>query len=98
MSTAQTWDPETYARNARFVSDLVAGGGAARAEAGKADPRPRVRRRGVLTPLSFLDGLSGEARAEYLNKVRAALEPQLRGADGAWVADYVRLRFAAVKV
>jgi 2-polyprenyl-3-methyl-5-hydroxy-6-metoxy-1,4-benzoquinol methylase len=22
MSTAQTWDPVTYARNARFVSDL----------------------------------------------------------------------------
>src|SRR6202035_4317646 len=22
MSTAQTWDPATYARNARFVSDL----------------------------------------------------------------------------
>jgi trans-aconitate methyltransferase len=48
--------------------------------------------------LSFLDGLSAEARAEYLNEVRAALEPQLRGADGTWVADYVRLRFAAVKV
>src|SRR5260370_25863794 len=24
MSTAQTWDPATYARNARFVSDLGA--------------------------------------------------------------------------
>jgi len=45
--------------------------------------------------LSFLDGLAGEARAEYLQEVRAALEPQLREDDGTWIADYVRLRFAA---
>ena len=47
--------------------------------------------------LSFLDGLSAEARGEYLSEVRAALEPQLRGSDGIWVADYVRLRFSATK-
>jgi hypothetical protein len=47
---------------------------------------------------SFLDGLSGDARVEYLSEVRAALEPQLRDGDGTWVADYVRLRFAATKV
>ena len=47
---------------------------------------------------SFLDGLSGEARAEYLQEVRTALEPQLRDRDGTWIADYVRLRFAATKV
>ena len=46
---------------------------------------------------NFLDGLAGEARAGYLQEVRAALEPQLRDADGTWVADYVRLRFAAIK-
>jgi trans-aconitate methyltransferase len=46
---------------------------------------------------SFLDGLSGDARAEYLQEVRAVLEPQLRDSDGTWVADYVRLRFAATK-
>jgi trans-aconitate methyltransferase len=46
---------------------------------------------------SFLDGLSGDPRAEYLREVRAALEPQLRDGDGTWVADYVRLRFAATK-
>ena len=46
---------------------------------------------------SFLDGLAGDARAEYLQEVRAALEPQLRDANGTWVADYVRLRFAATK-
>ena len=46
---------------------------------------------------SFLEGLSGAARAKYLQEVRAALEPQLRQSDGTWVADYVRLRFAAVR-
>src|SRR5262245_44259066 len=46
---------------------------------------------------SFLEGLTGDARAQYLQEVRAALEPQLRGADGIWIADYVRLRFAATR-
>jgi trans-aconitate methyltransferase len=46
---------------------------------------------------SFLHGLSGAARAEYLEEVRAILEPQLRESTGTWVADYVRLRFAATK-
>jgi trans-aconitate methyltransferase len=44
---------------------------------------------------SFLDGLSETRRTEYLEEVRAVLEPQLRRPDGVWVADYVRLRFAA---
>ena len=44
---------------------------------------------------SFLAGLSGQARDEYLHEVRLLLEPQLVNADGVWVADYVRLRFAA---
>jgi len=47
---------------------------------------------------SFLDGLSGVARQEYLQEVRTVLEPQLRERTGTWVADYVRLRFAATKV
>jgi len=46
---------------------------------------------------SFLHGLSGAARGEYLQEVRAVLEPQLRESTGTWVADYVRLRFAASK-
>lgn len=46
----------------------------------------------------FLQGLTGAARAEYLQEVRTALEPQLRDSSGTWVADYVRLRFAATKV
>lgn len=46
---------------------------------------------------SFLLALPAAAREEYLQEVRATLEPQLRKSDGTWVADYVRLRFAATK-
>ena len=31
------------------------------------------------------------------NDVLATLEPRMRYADGIWIADYVRLRFAARK-
>ena len=47
---------------------------------------------------SFLQGLQGDARTEYLHEVRAVLEPQLRDSTGMWVADYVRLRFSVTKV
>ena len=47
--------------------------------------------------LNFFQGFSDEARSDYLQEVRMVLEPQLRDADGTWVADYVRLRFAATK-
>jgi hypothetical protein len=36
----------------------------------------------------------GESRI-YLTEVRASLEPVLKKPDGAWYADYVRLRFKA---
>src|SRR5580658_2099132 len=47
---------------------------------------------------SFTSALSLDARAAYLEEVRAALEPQLRDPAGTWIADYVRLRFFATKV
>jgi trans-aconitate methyltransferase len=47
--------------------------------------------------LNFFQGFSDDARNDYLQEVRTVLEPQLRDADGRWVADYVRLRFAATK-
>ncbi|MBZ5651843.1 MAG: methyltransferase domain-containing protein [Acidobacteriia bacterium] len=47
--------------------------------------------------LNFFQGFSDEARSDYLQEVRMVLEPQLRDANGIWVADYVRLRFAAAK-
>jgi trans-aconitate methyltransferase len=34
----------------------------------------------------------------YLADVRARIEPSLRGPDGSWVADYVRLRFSAARL
>jgi trans-aconitate methyltransferase len=46
---------------------------------------------------SFLHALSGEARAGYLQEVRSSLEAQIRDSKGTWIADYVRLRFAATK-
>ena len=46
---------------------------------------------------SFLHGLSDPDRHEYLHEVRSILEPQLRDGNGIWIADYVRLRFAATK-
>src|SRR5580704_5121867 len=47
--------------------------------------------------LSFFQGFSDEGRRDYLQEIRTVLEPQLRDANGIWVADYVRLRFAATK-
>ncbi len=46
---------------------------------------------------SFFQGFSIADRLEYLYEVRAELEPHLRQSSGTWVADYVRLRFAATK-
>ena len=46
---------------------------------------------------NFLSALPDDARPEYLDEVRATLEPQLRDDNGVWIADYVRLRFAATR-
>ncbi|MCC7156477.1 MAG: methyltransferase domain-containing protein [Bryobacterales bacterium] len=46
---------------------------------------------------AFVNALSPADRKDYLEEVRARLEPQLRDSTGTWIADYVRLRFAAVK-
>jgi SAM-dependent methyltransferase len=46
---------------------------------------------------SFLHGLCDADRIEYLQDVRAELEPQLRDSTGTWIADYVRLRFSATR-
>jgi trans-aconitate methyltransferase len=45
----------------------------------------------------FFHGMTDAAREEYLQEVRATLEPQLRDSNGIWIADYVRLRFAATR-
>jgi SAM-dependent methyltransferase len=46
---------------------------------------------------TFLEGFSDNTRTEFLHEVRTDLEPLLRDSHGTWIADYVRLRFAATK-
>jgi trans-aconitate methyltransferase len=46
---------------------------------------------------SFTGALAEAERTAFIEEVREALRPQLCDAQGAWVADYVRLRFAATK-
>jgi hypothetical protein len=49
----------------------------------------RTFRRGVL------DGLPQAIREPVVAETVALLAPALRSEDGAWTADYVRLRFVA---
>lgn len=46
---------------------------------------------------SFLSALDEAERAAAKKEIAADLAPKLRKPDGRWEADYVRLRFAAVK-
>ena len=46
---------------------------------------------------SFTNRLPESDRPAFLEEVRESLRPKLCDADGLWTADYVRLRFAAVK-
>lgn len=46
---------------------------------------------------SFLAAVPAAERPAVKREVEAALRPSLLGPDGIWIADYVRLRFAAHK-
>lgn len=46
---------------------------------------------------SFTACLPAGERPAYLAEVRDVLRPELVNAEGVWIADYVRLRFAATK-
>ena len=46
---------------------------------------------------SFMAPLANSARADFIDEVREALRPELCDGGGNWVADYVRIRFAADK-
>jgi trans-aconitate methyltransferase len=46
----------------------------------------------------FTRAISEPERESFVDEVRAALAPALRKADGRWYADYVRLRFKAVRL
>lgn len=46
---------------------------------------------------NFTDKLPPQDREAYLAEVQETLRPQLCDANGAWIADYTRLRFKATK-
>lgn len=46
---------------------------------------------------SFTARLPADERPAYVGEVREALRPELMNPEGVWIADYVRLRFAAKK-
>jgi trans-aconitate methyltransferase len=63
-------------------------------------PRPTKLPGDILDWLSvfaqpFTRSVTESETPNFLNEVRAALEPALQKSDGAWYADYVRLRFKA---
>jgi hypothetical protein len=63
-------------------------------------PRPTKLPGDILDWLSvfaqpFTRSVTESETHNFLNEVRTALEPALRKSDGAWYADYVRLRFEA---
>jgi trans-aconitate methyltransferase len=45
----------------------------------------------------FINAVIESERPKFLTELARGLEPDLRGPDGHWFADYVRLRFAAAK-
>ena len=45
----------------------------------------------------FTAALAASQRKEFLDQMRAVLQPALQNPDGTWYADYVRLRFKAIK-
>jgi len=45
----------------------------------------------------FTNALSESERSDYFAEVRRQLEPALLKADGSWYADYIRLRFRAIR-
>jgi trans-aconitate methyltransferase len=45
----------------------------------------------------FTNAVAANQRSDFLEDIREALKPYLQQSDGTWVADYVRLRFKAIK-
>ncbi len=67
------------------------------------EPRPTFLQQGMRAWLQtfragVLEWLPADAREAALEEMVALLEPVLRGPDGNWWADYVRLRWRAVAV
>jgi trans-aconitate methyltransferase len=65
-------------------------------------PRPTLLPGDIATWLEifaqpFTKAVGDSERQNLVAEVRAELEPTLRNPDGKWTADYVRLRFRAIK-
>ncbi|PID61440.1 MAG: SAM-dependent methyltransferase [Gammaproteobacteria bacterium] len=65
-------------------------------------PRPTLLTTGIEAWLdvftaSITQALDADTRKRFILAVRDRLAGELQGEDGAWTADYVRLRFVAVK-
>ncbi|HXC44169.1 MAG TPA: SAM-dependent methyltransferase, partial [Candidatus Dormibacteraeota bacterium] len=45
----------------------------------------------------FCAALAPNERGDFLDEVTALLKPVLCDSQGRWTADYIRLRFAAIK-
>ncbi len=45
----------------------------------------------------FIRAVAASQRKEFLDQMREVLQPSLQNPDGTWYADYVRLRFKAIK-
>jgi trans-aconitate methyltransferase len=89
-----------YPTAERYAAMLGAGGFHVRSAV--LIPRPTPLPTGISGWLStfadpFLAGMPGLDRAELLTEVAALLAPALQTDTGEWVADYVRLRFEALK-
>jgi trans-aconitate methyltransferase len=89
-----------YPTAERYAAMLAAGGFHVRSAV--LIPRPTPLPTGMAGWLStfadpFLADMPGLDRAELMTEVAALLAPALQTDTGEWVADYVRLRFEAVK-
>ncbi|MEE2613811.1 MAG: methyltransferase domain-containing protein [Acidobacteriota bacterium] len=95
-----TVDPWYFPTAAQYRSQLKAGGFLI--DSIQLFPRPTPLPGDVthwlrLFAQPFLAAVPDDERGSLLEEVRATLEPRIRNADGVWIVDYVRLRFAATR-
>ena len=95
-----TVDPWYFPTAAQYRSQLKAGGFLI--DSIQLFPRPTPLPGDVthwlrLFAQPFLAAVPDDERGALLEEVRATLEPRIRNADGVWIVDYVRLRFAATR-
>jgi trans-aconitate methyltransferase len=97
---ARAYDPWTFRGVDEARAALAAAGFTAREVTLFARPTPLAAGMGAWLSVfarSYLGGLPSEEHKGFLAEVRDALASTLRDERGAWTADYVRLRFVAIK-